>query len=135
MKDLSVDVFLATASEEAARSMCSRKPAPNARRADAGCSPRGLVKSVRGPSGWCACCVSTVRCVNTVRCVTIYGILDPWVLPFGRILHQGLPAIAEPASSNAEYEFRVQFVNMQSRIYSSSTAPTCRPTGTKLRGK
>lgn len=44
MKDLSVDVSLATTSDEVARSMCSRKPASNARRADAGCSPEGLVR-------------------------------------------------------------------------------------------
>ena len=45
---------------------------------------------------WLVCLlrVNIVR-VRTVRRVTIYGILDPWRLLFGRILHQGLLAIAE----------------------------------------
>jgi hypothetical protein len=43
-----------------ARSVCSRKPTPNARRAVAGCSPKGLVGGVVRPSGWCACCVNRI---------------------------------------------------------------------------
>lgn len=50
---------------------------------------------------WLVCLlrVSIVQCVNTVRCVTIYGILYPWVLPFGRILGEFCIRACQPLQS------------------------------------